>query len=351
MHTIACVEWHRELWQVGWVVARPRRMARRVGYLLAACALPLLLFSLDRWVSDRGTLGWERNAVRGGLARVDKLPEASGVVVLGSSTSRDWLRMRALAFLYRIPRDQVVDAHINGCHQACTWAEVRNMLARGRHFEYAFYGLNHFQMCEEPHSKRVLQHRMLLPREQTFDLWKLYAHAKMPQWYIARSIVAAGAQGPADTAAVRAKLRYYTVGRPQPGQSHRWSTANPPSPPRVRYCSYNEDEVRYKLEATRMLFDDLKHLATVSNVMILPDESLSHTTPAITKAWAAHRKALHELAASRPWIELIDMTEGGPWTPERFTDGVHLHQHEYGGQRRRLSHAVLRSMRRRARAE
>ncbi len=261
--------------------------------------------------------------------------------MLGSSTTRDWMRLPSLAYLYQVPRDEVVDGHINGCHQTCTWAEVRNLLAQGRHFEIAFYGLNHFQMCEERHSKRILQHRMLLPRDQTLDLWRLYVYAKSPSWYIARSIVASGSDALADTAAIRAELRGDILGKPLRGQTHRWFTPKRPLPKRVRYCSYNEIDVRYKLAATRALFDDLQHLATVSHVLILPDESLSQRGPAIDEAWHAHRSALRDLAGTRPWINLVDMTQGEPWTAARFTDGVHLQRREYAQQRKRLARALM----------
>jgi len=291
------------------------------------------LYGLDLRLSQRGTIGWERRAVRGGLAKFGDRPSAQGVVVLGSSTTRDWMGMNWLANLYQVPLSQVVDGHINGCHQGCTWAEVRRLIGEGRHFGSAIYGLNHFQMCEHRHSKRVLQHRLVLPRGQTFDLWSMYTHAKQPHWYLARSLVAASSDALADTAALQAKLREQTIGKPLRGRSHRWVSPRRPARPRVRYCTYNEDDVAYKLTLTAALLDDLQQLADVSQVLLLPDQSLSQKDPAITQAWEKHRAAITELADARPWIELVDLTGRGPWTADRFTDGVHLGRREYTRQR------------------
>jgi len=324
-----------------------RFTVRRLAQLVAAAAVLPLLYGLDLRLSQRGSIGWERRAVSGGLAKFGERPSATGVVILGSSTTRDWMGMAWLANLYQYPVTEIVDGHINGCHQGCTWAETRRLIAAGRHFDSAIYGLNHFQMCEHRHSKRVLQHRLVLPRGQTLDLWSMYTHAKQPQWYLARSLVAALSDTLADTAALQAKLREQTLGKPLRGRSHRWVSPHRPARERVRYCTYNDDDVRYKLTLTAALFDDLQKLANTSQVLILPDQSLSQDDPAIQQAWERHRAALTELAATRPWIELIDLTDGGPWTAERFTDGVHLGRREYQRQRQQFGRQLYQFWRKR----
>ena len=66
-----------------------------------ALIVPLLLFFAvaDTLLSHDRTVGWERNTVRNALAR-QATNKTSGVVLLGSSTSADWLPVALLARLF-----------------------------------------------------------------------------------------------------------------------------------------------------------------------------------------------------------------------------------------------------------
>ncbi|MCA9694920.1 MAG: hypothetical protein KC636_35405 [Myxococcales bacterium] len=310
--------------------------ARVLAWLCALALLPLLAWA-DRALSDHGALGWERNAVRGGLAKLAKQPDASGVLLLGSSTSRDFLRMAWLAAQFRVAPAEAVDGHINGCHQGCTWAEVRRLLAEGRHFEVAVFGVNLLQMCEHAHSKRVLQHRLLLPRGETLSLWRHYLRAEAPLRYVARSIFGAVSETYADTTSVQTRLREALWDKPRRGQEHRWYRRDRPATTRIRTCDYEPDAVAYKLGLTAAILDDLERLADRSYLLLLPDQSLSVEEPDVQQAWARHREAMAALTEARPWVRLVDLTGDGPWTAERFRDGVHLSRRSYARQRRQLA--------------
>ena len=79
-----------------------------------------LLWAADNWLTDDHYVGWERNSVRNSLHRWERDTRAK-VAIMGSSTSKDWLPGSYLERLLGLKRGDIVDAHINGCHQGCTW--------------------------------------------------------------------------------------------------------------------------------------------------------------------------------------------------------------------------------------
>jgi hypothetical protein len=139
--------------------------------LLVATAL----FAVDWFLSEGREAGWERNTVRNALARIAKAPKAR-VAILGSSTSKDWLPEALVGKVLGVPARTVLDAHLNGCHQDCTWAEVRRLKSEGLRYEAVLFGTNLFQLCEFEHTKRLLQQTRLIPTADLPDLvWSLSA--------------------------------------------------------------------------------------------------------------------------------------------------------------------------------
>jgi len=294
---------------------------------------PLLLLVTALWVADAllsrdRTVGWERNTVRNALNRVHTAKDAR-VAILGSSTSADWLPNAFAAQTLGRKAGEVVDAHLNGCHQPCTWSEVQGLLAQGRHYDVAFFGTNLFQQCEFVSPKRQLQDEMLLPTASIPAAFALYARAEDPLGYVARflGVKLSGAYG--DTGFLQDEWRKATLGAPSPTDAWRWARSTPPPPGGTHDCSYDDDAIAYKTAVTGALLDDLRALADVTYLMLLPDDLLTTGTPAQLAAWTKHRALHAALAEARPWVRLVDLSTGLPGLPgarrrEDFRDGVHV---------------------------
>jgi hypothetical protein len=294
---------------------------------------PLLLLVTALWIADAllsrdRTVGWERNTVRNALNRVHTAKDAR-VAILGSSTSADWLPNAFAAQTLGRKAGEVVDAHLNGCHQPCTWSEVQGLLAQGRRYEVAFFGTNLFQQCEFVSPKRQLQDEMLLPTASIPAAFALYAHAEDPLGYVARflGVKLSGVYG--DTGFLQDTWRKATLGAASPTDAWRWARTTPPPPGGTHDCSYDDDAIAYKTAVTSALLDDLRALADVTYLMLLPDDLLTTGTPAQLAAWAKHRALHTALAEARPWVRLVDLSTSLPGLPgarrrEDFRDGVHV---------------------------
>lgn len=286
----------------------------------------LALLCVDVLLSWGRTVGWERNTVRNSLKRQAERPDAR-VIQLGSSTSADWMSPDWLGQRLGRRLGDVVDAHINGCHQPCTWSEVRRLLRDGAHFELAFFGTNLFQQCEYRHTKRVLQDTMLLPAADIPAAFALYMHAQDPLGDMTRFVgmQLSGAYG--DTQVFRTHWARVLFGRPSETEAWRWARREKPPEGPVQSCDYSPESIAYKTAVTVALFDDLERLADRTYVMLLPDATLADDDPAMTARWAQHRELHVALVAARPHLTLLDLTtrtdKEGAWLPEHFRDGVH----------------------------
>lgn len=283
------------------------------------------LWMLDNGISLDRYAGWERNAVRNSMARWDQQKRAK-VAIFGSSTSKDWLPRPFLAKVTGVRTGDVLDAHVNGCHQGCTWASVRTLLRRERHFDTVFFGTNLFQMCEQVHSKRVLQHQIMTPAADAPRLFGLYAHAQQPLTYVGRYVgmTFSGAYG--DTAAVQRWLAEDLYGKPRRGRGHLWARKRIPRKSKTASCRYRDADVAYKAAVSAALFDDLSALADEVFVMLLPDPTASSDDPEDQRRWAAHRALHQRLADARPQVTLIDLVTDGVVEPKGFRDAIHLHR-------------------------
>lgn len=295
-------------------------------HLIHIVPLVALLFYADALVSRDRSVGWERNTVRNSLHRQHE-SKTDEVVLLGSSTSADWLLPPYLAKIAGRKVEDVLDAHINGCHQPCTWAEVRGLLDKGRHFKVAFFGTSLFQQCEHTHSKRQLQDEMMLPSQDLGRLFALYLHGDDPLNYMARylGMAVSGAYG--DTEFLQQQWARGVFGAPKDGQQWRWATTQAPPPGPVQSCGYAPAEIAYKTAVTSALLDDLDRLADRTYFMLLPDATLAEeaSDPEIAARWEKHRTLHRELLAAHPKVRLLDLTTPeGARLPAHFRDGVHL---------------------------
>jgi hypothetical protein len=284
----------------------------------------LVLWFVDQWLSHDRRVGWERNAMRGYEWRWTKA-DGRTVLVLGSSTTADWLGANYLAPLLDVSPNQVLDAHVNGCHQDCSHAIVRRAAREDRHFALTLVGINQFQQCDDLHPKRILQQHTLLPTRDVPRALALHAHGEQPLLAAGRLLgnALSGAYG--DTLFLQSEWREELLGKPDPARAYRWYTTLPPPKRPPPFCDYAPERVAYKLAVTAAMLDDLGELSDDVVVVLLPDVSLSQLDdPVRAHAWQAHRAAHQELAAQRPFVTLIDLSEGGASRPADFTDGFHV---------------------------
>lgn len=300
-----------------------RCIAADVKHLLYILPTLAALWIVDGTLSEDRYIGWERNSVRNSTDRWERHRRAT-VALFGSSTSKDWLPAQLAARTVGKTRRDVVDAHTNGCHQACTWATVRKMLRRERRYEFAFVGTNLFQLCELPHSKRVLQQQMQLPAADVPRAFGLYLHAEQPLRYMGRYIGMTLSGAYADTAPIQRWLAEDLFGKAKRGREHRWYRADRPSSETVLTCSYEDDAVAYKRAFSEALLDDMGQLADRVFLMMLPDRTLGLDTPENRERWRRHMALHREMADARPWVTLVDLVTDGVSDPKKFRDGFHL---------------------------
>lgn len=284
----------------------------------------LALWFLDQVLSRDRSVGWERHAIRGFEWRWTKA-DGRDVILLGSSTAVDWLTPDYLAPLLHVQRGELLDAHVNGCQQDCAHAIVRRAVQDQRRYKLAIFGVNQYQQCDDLHPKRILQQHTLLPTRDLPAALARHARGEQPLLAAGRFLgnTLSGAYG--DTESLRDEWRARLFGKLDPKKAHRWYTPVPPNRPPPPFCDYAPDHVAYKLAVTRALLDDLGTLSDRVVLVLLPDISLSNLTdPQRIAAWQTHREVHRQIAAERPFVTLIDLSDGGAKDPADFKDGHHL---------------------------
>jgi hypothetical protein len=308
-----------------------RRMPRLIRLFLAIAPVLALLWGADYALSSGRTIGWERNSVRNSAKRWAAKPDAK-VAIFGSSTSKDWLPAAWLGRGLGLPKSAILDAHINGCHQGCTWAEVRQMKAAGRRFDKVFIGTNLFQLCEFTHTKRVLQQQTMLPLGDIPRIYSHYLSAERPLLYWGRflGVATSGAYG--DAAAVRKRIERLGYGKEDPRKRatrrhNAWRWARKKRIKRTKpplSCAYSDADIGLKASFTEGLLDDLSSISDEVYFILLPDRTRSLSDREYEIRWTKHL-ALHEaLVQGRPQVQLIDLVTGGVRDPKKFRDGFHL---------------------------
>ncbi|MEZ4433929.1 MAG: SGNH/GDSL hydrolase family protein [bacterium] len=291
-------------------------------HLLYIIPTLIALWLVDNALSDDRRVGWERNSVRNATTRWERLPKAR-VAIFGSSTSKDWLPVTLAAQVTGVSARDVVDAHINGCHQGCT-STIRQMKARKQRYEIAFFGTNLFQLCEEAHSKRVMQQEMQLPATDVPLAFTKYLHAEQPLRYMGRFIGMGFSGAYADTAPIQRALAEDLFGKTDARQAHRWYREVAPVDPKLLSCRYEPEDVAYKRAMTEALLDDLGEMSERVFLMLLPDRTLALDDPEFRERWRRHIAMHHEIAAARPWVTIVDLVDGGVSDPAKYRDGFHL---------------------------
>ncbi len=273
--------------------------------------------------SERKGLTWQ-------LERVDEKPEAK-VIVLGQSTMGQWLTPSYLSRMLGVRDRDVLDAHLGGCHPDCTWAEVRRLKAKTRRFDTAFFGLNLYQMCDQPSWKRSMQHVSMTPPDSTLDLYALYAQSKDPLEHVGQHAGMHVLLATQDPVYVRAKLAdalsiRNTLGHRSPSW---WRDEKAPvrvDPEKRRgwlpTCDYEKDSLGGKPAFVAALLDELSAISSRTFLLVLPDRLL--LLPEHQSAWQKHRELMASLAAEREHVSLIDLATDGARHWNHFRDAVHV---------------------------
>jgi hypothetical protein len=294
---------------------------RIVVHALSVLLVAVLLFFVDDRLSSSRAGGGERKIVRTTLERIEAARDAS-IFTFGCSTR---LNDRVLSAALDVPREAILDGHMGGCHQGCSWAELRRMVHEGRHFERAFFAYNLFEACEHDHSKRTLQAQMLLPVDDTPTLFGHYLHAKKPMRLMTRYLGAALFGAYADSTFVRHDVGVTLFGKFDAKNAHRWMREKAPSKEQwLPSCDFAPDDTTLKLAFLHAILDDMQHIAGRSTLVLLPDRTV--TLPEHNERWVHYRAQAREALASHPHVELLDLSEQGELTWGHFRDGVHLNK-------------------------
>lgn len=278
-----------------------------------------LLVVVDGALSEHGTAGPEREIVRSTMERVAKNRDAR-IFTFGCSTR---LNDRALSRALGVPKETIVDGHMGGCHQGCSYAELRALLREGRHFERAFFTYNLFESCEHDHSKRTLQQQMLLPVDETPALFGHYLHAQHPFRLIGRALFSSASGAYADSNDVRRRASAWLFGKEDAKKVPRLAFATvPAAAPWMPSCTYEDDEITLKTSFTDAILDDMTKVADHAYLVIVPDRTLF--VPEHAERWVKYREGARAFIARHPEITLIDLTDPKDLSWDHFRDGVHL---------------------------
>ena len=302
---------------------------KRLAYMI-----PILLgfVCLDAWLTDGRTAGRSRNSVIGSMtrwARADHTP----IIVLGSSTTGDIMPPKVVAAALGVSKSDVIIGRINGCHQGCTWAQVRALAQRadtfnrGRlksmhrvpRFDHVLMGLNLFQQCEDGHSKRVLQQIMLTPPRDLPALFALYRHAEHPLRRVGRALgmLASGVYG--EPSAVKHRMRAESAF----SLSGAWWSSRE-LPKKTAFCDYADGPIQLKTAFMQSLVDDLADMSGRVTLVLLPDRALAARDPAQIAQLPAFRAWVQAIAARHPKIDVLDLIAGNPATSKDFRDSIHF---------------------------
>lgn len=291
---------------------------RTVGSVAATLAL---LFVVDDRLSEGRRGGGERKIVLSTMERVDANTDAT-IFTFGCSTR---LNDQVLSEALNVPRASILDGHMGGCHQGCSFAEVRRLLAQGRRFERAFFAYNLFEACEHDHSKRTLQAQLMLPVDDTPLLFEHYLRAKKPARLITRFAGATISGAYADTNFVRRELSVALFGKPDAKNAHRWVRESAPAKESWSpSCDFAPADTRLKVALTDALLADMGTLSKRSTLVLLPDRTV--TEPEHADRWALYRAQGRALVEKNPHVELLDLSEQGELTWDHFRDGAHLNK-------------------------
>lgn len=302
---------------------------RKLLGLFVRVALPLLLalggfYALDRGLGRFEGGGPYKQEIPRPIANVRRAPAARHAV-LGCSTS-NWFP-DALRRGWRLGRDDVVDAHMSDCLQACTMAEARQLAAQGRHFQTATFGVNAFEYCEAYRERRSMQEVTLMPLEHSLDLARVYAHSEDPLRYAGGWLMNQVSDVYGNTMWLQHHVRKLWFGNE--GLDARWFRREVP-PARAKKesfrCDYAAADRDFGLAATRGALRALTALADRVQLVLLPDKQNSAPGADARRVRELYAIEHRQLAAEFERVELIELLDPALTRPELFRDGAHLNR-------------------------
>ncbi|HTM46677.1 MAG TPA: hypothetical protein VL137_17095 [Polyangiaceae bacterium] len=293
--------------------------------------LPIL--ALFHWIDRRLVQGCgtksETYFLNDQLHRATGTPKAK-VIVLGQSTMGQWLDPPYLSSALKLPENEVLDGHLGGCHQDCTWAEVQLLLHQKRHFEKAFFGLNLYEMCDSATWKRSLQHATMTPLSAVPGLFLIYGRSDDAAKYVSRFVGASLLSAYADPLSVQEHLRRTLLGKP--ADVSDWVATPDPEgaavdekkkPKEIASCSMAPAAIQVKVSFTNSLLDGMEQLADHNYFLLLPDRT-SRMSGVHVQRWRQFRAAIAGVLAAHPDVQLVDLVTGGALASKYFRDSVHL---------------------------
>ena len=308
---------------------------RRLAYIIP---IVLGLLYLDAWLTEGRTLGGARNSVVGSTTRWSRA-DYTPIFILGSSTTSDLMPPAVIAKALGVRQKDIANGRINGCHQGCTWAQLRAIMQRtdtldrrrprkGPRFKHVFMGVNLFQQCEDGHSKRVMQHITLVPPRDLAALFALYLKAEKPLRRLGRALgmLVSGVYG--EPAGVKGRLGISAVF----ALRGRWYTKLRPASS-TAFCDYAEGQTALKTAFMQSLMDDLARLSTRVTLVLLPDQGLAARDPAQMAQLPAYRAWAQAIADRHPNIDMLDMVVDNTAKRRDFRDTIHFTGRALKGQR------------------
>jgi hypothetical protein len=326
---------------------------RRVHRIALGLVLATLLL-LDRTLAPDGEKGSEYGLLQRQARRLEGERNAS-VLVLGQSTTGQWLTPRNLGKILRRPARSVLDGHLSGCHPDCSYAEVRKLVADGRHFRETFFGVNLFTLCEGEARRRVASELLTLPLEDTWLMARHYWHAEQPTEFLGSMAALLVSHGYRDPEFVQRRV-FGELMSPR-GKPSLWieqrrvdAIANrgrhPKKKPQPdRSCSLEPEDIGFKMSVLDALIADLSALSDHTYLLALPDRTLRDrsSNPEMARRWTRFVTLLREVAASRPGVELLDLATDGPSKSSHYRDSFHLSPAGIRYQNRALKRALRKS--------
>jgi hypothetical protein len=268
----------------------------------------------------------DANRFRTSLKRIVNHGDAEALI-LGSSTTGQWLDSRFLARTLKVPRGRILGATLSGCYASCSWNVVRQLRAAGRRFEQAYIGISHYQTCERPTRKRIYEATTGLPLRDWPLAFQAFALGQRPAETFARFWGVQLSTAYADAFFAQSFYAKAAFGRPSADGAHRWASdgKRPGSKGSTwrPYCGYEDAEVRFEQAVLHRLMDDLGAIARRTFVIVLPDRELAKGGADVKARWAKHRAFLRGLENDHDHVTLVDLSRGKHVRTRNFRDGVH----------------------------
>lgn len=326
---------------------------RRVHRIALGLVLASLVL-LDRMLAPDGDKGSEYGLLQRQTQRLESGRDAS-VLVLGQSTTGQWLTPPNLGRILRQPARSVLDGHLSGCHPDCSYAEVRKLIADGRHFRETFFGVNLFTLCEGESRRRVASELLTLPIQDTWLMARHYWHAKQPTQFLGSMAALFMSHGYRDPDFVQRRVLGDLMSpRAQPSlwmeQKHVDAIASggrgpKKKPQRDRSCSLEPADIGFKMSVLEALVSDISTLSDHTYLLALPDRTLRDrgTSPEMARRWTRFVTLLRDVAASQPGVEVLDLATDGPAKSHHYRDSFHLSPAGIRYQNRALKLALRKS--------